>query len=492
MIAGVRTVTSVGGAAVALPGQRLPGQGEGSVGSRPIDWGIDDTIAAIASAPGGAVRGIVRVSGPQARQCLQPCFRPRMDLDLTAMQSPTSVAGDVQLAEPLGLLPVDLLWWPTRRSYTRQPTAELHTFGSPPLLDALLQTLCQCGARLAQPGEFTLRAFLSGRIDLTQAEAVLGVIDAQDTSTLHTALQQLAGGLAGPLAQLRSTLLDLLADVEAGLDFADEDISFVTPDQLASRLTVSIDMVRQIAAQISSRGVTTHLPRVVLRGWPNVGKSSLLNALVGEAGALVSSQAGTTRDYVTLPFQWQGVEGLLIDTAGLELGGQLDPLALAAQEAAREQQQQADLELLCFDATRPLHEQEQRLLEQETTASRLVVWTKMDASTGRFPAGAGSLVTSSQTGQGIGQLRSAIGRHLQAARTAPDCVVASTAHRCQQSLTEAAQHLAHAHELVDQPPTDELIAWELREALDRLGQVVGAVYTDDILDRVFSRFCIGK
>ncbi len=334
--------------------------------------------------------------------------------------------------------------------------------------------------------------FWLGDIDLTQAEAVLGVIDAHDTRSLATALTQLAGGLAGPLGEIRSDLLDLLADLEAGLDFADEDLAFVSRDETARRLELARHTASQILAQISSRGVATHEPRVVLRGWPNVGKSSLLNALAGDEVAIVFHAAGTTRDYVTRPFQWHAVSGMLVDTAGLVDRDYLDDLSTAAQQAAHSQHRQADLELLCLDATRPLHEQERALLLQSGDSHRLVVWTKIDAGDLHQTWEPEEVRTSSRTGEGMELLRQQICDRLVSTSAPPTCVVASTVERCQQSLIETAEYLRRGRDLIAQGMGEELVALELRGALEQLAQVVGAVYTDDILDRVFSRFCIGK
>ncbi len=453
---------------------------------------VDDTIAALASAPGNALRGVIRVSGPATLACVQPCFRAESHIDLPTSGPPRIIPGHWQLDEPMGRVPVDLCWWPTTRSYTRQVAAELHSLGCPPVLDAILQQLCDSGARLAQPGEFTLRAFLAGRLDLTQAEAVLGVVDAQDTRSLQTALQQLAGGLAGPLANMRSDLLDLLADLEAGLDFADEDIAFVQAPEMQQRIDAAIQTAHEVLTQISSRSVTNQQPRVVLRGWPNVGKSSLLNALAGDDVAIVCHEAGTTRDYVTRPFQWHGISGLLVDTAGLQERQWLDALGTAAQQAADTQQRQADLELLCFDASRPLHVDEQALLPRSEEPTRLVVWTKIDAGNVHPYISENHLSVSSWSGEGLERLRQRICDRLLSCSASPTSVVASTAQRCRHSLLELARHLQSGRELVAQALGDELVAVELRSALHHLGQVVGAVYTDDILDRVFSRFCIGK
>ncbi|MEX0612814.1 MAG: hypothetical protein WD229_11905, partial [Pirellulales bacterium] len=230
-----------------------------------MSYHADDTICAIATAPGGAARGMVRVSGPDALRIIAQLFQPRDGQPLDAVRGPTALAGDV--AVELGVdrgstnppltpsyrggestrVPCDLFLWPTVRSYTREPLAELHTVGSPPLVEALLATVCRAGARLAEPGEFTLRAFLAGRLDLTQAEAVLGVIDAADRRQLDTALAQLAGGLSQPLSRLRDELLNLLAHLEAGLDFVDEDIEFISPSDLVAHLAKVQAQVAQIA-----------------------------------------------------------------------------------------------------------------------------------------------------------------------------------------------------------------------------------------------------
>ena len=208
-----------------------------------------DTIAAIATAPGGGARAIVRISGPNVAEILAGCFRPHGEPILASARLPRVVPGEVLLpGGPVQELPADLYFWPTCRSYTRAPLAELHTLGSPPLVAALLAAVCAAGARLAEPGEFTLRAFLAGRIDLVQAEAVLGVIDARNQRELSDALARLAGGLSAPLMELRETLLELLAHVEAGLDFVEDDIQFVAASEIQRQLDDAIATVQAPAS----------------------------------------------------------------------------------------------------------------------------------------------------------------------------------------------------------------------------------------------------
>jgi len=470
---------------------------------------LEETIAAVCSPPGGAARGIVRLSGPGVIDCLKRVFRSEPDqrahgatrslpeagplgpaAQLPLPRRATVVDGSIQLDGHGRRLPCELYLWPAGKSYTGQMTAEIHTLGSPPLLEALLQRLFQAGARLAEPGEFTLRAFLCNRIDLTQAEAVLGVIDAATPRQFQVALNQLAGGLARPLRRLRDCLLDLLADLEAGLDFADEDLELLGPGQIQRQLAEAAETVAALRDQMARRGVASPTSRVAIIGWPNTGKSSLFNALLGRAGAIVSDQAGTTRDYLTAELDLDGVRVVLVDTAGVEPASRLDPVTGAAQAAGAEQAATAQLRLLCIDSTRPLNGWERAELRLRQ-ADRLIVLTKCDLPPGTDFQGP-AVATSSLTGHGLQSLWGRI-REAAVLASGPQAdVVAATARRCTHSLRLAAACLDRAAALAREGGADELVASEIRVALDELGQVVGAVYTEDLLDRVFSRFCIGK
>ncbi len=454
----------------------------------------DDTICAIASAPAGAARGIVRISGPATIAVLQRCFRCNSQSPLDQVSAATVLSGTVSLTESRVALDVDVYLWPHARSYTRQDAAEIHTVGSPPLLSALVRTVCTAGARLAEPGEFTLRAFLAGRLDLTQAEAVLGVIDARSDQQFQTALEQLAGGLGRPLHHLRGTLLDLLAHIEAGLDFVEEDIQFVTADELQRQLADAADQVERITEQLGARNRSDELPRVVLLGTANVGKSSLFNRLAGGA-ALVSNEPGTTRDYLTATLDLGPVRCQLIDTAGVESEGQLSVVASRAAALAIQQRQDCDIRVLCLDSGCEPDEWERAQLTANHSAVQLIVLTKCDA--GRCDEqlskgfSAGAIATSAVTGVGIDALGDALRVALLEIERG-DSAAALSAERCGESLREAGESLKRACTLAQAAAGEELIAAEIRSALADLGKVVGAVYTDDILDRVFSRFCIGK
>jgi tRNA modification GTPase len=459
-----------------------------------MQFQLDDTIGALATAPGGAGRGVIRVSGPAAVASVDGVFRPTDEGRWKSARLASAHAGVLQLSALETPVRVLLYRWPAGRSYTGQSIIEIHAPGAPPLLEAILADLFARGVRPAVAGEFTLRAFLSGRIDLVQAEAVLGVIDAADAGHLRSALRQLAGGVSGRIARLRDGLLDLLADLEAGLDFVDEDIQFVSSDDVAGRIAQAEQEVDGLLAMCESRMQSTGWARIVLAGLPNAGKSTLFNALVGREAALVSCTAGTTRDYLRARIDWHGMAVELLDTAGWEQdhADQTD-ISQAARALGQEQWGHADLIVWCSasDVTAAERELENELLEPLRRQERphLVVRTKADLQAGTL---GDSLAVSGVNRQGLAEFAAACVRTLTVPRSGSSDFIGTTAARCLESLTHARQILARARAAVAGQQGDELLAVELREAVDHLGRIVGAVYTDDILDRIFSRFCIGK
>lgn len=454
-----------------------------------MHYQTDDTITAIATARGGGARGIIRISGPEMQKAIAACFRSADGTHVETVASSRCLMGEFHSRGFSQSIPAQLYIWPNEQSYTRQPLAELHTLGSPPVLDAVLNDLCDCGARLAEPGEFTMRAFLAGRLDLTQAEAVLEVIDARSGEELGTALNQLAGGLSTPLSQLRDSLLDTLSHLEAGLDFVEEDIEFISTDELTRQLRDGEAVVMKILDQLSNRGQAVDEIRVVILGWPNAGKSSLLNALAGDNAAIVSEVAGTTRDYVARHVEINGLNCLLIDTAGVEPTAAAG-VAAVVQEMTRGQVAEAEVAILCIDGSRPVNRWERAQLAVESSR-RLIVLTKTDLS--RLCDYRGdAFLTSSRTGEGMDELRAAISGRVDAQIESDTRILPATAARCRTSIQATATSLARACSLAQGQLGDELVAAELRVALEELSKVVGAIYTDDILDRIFSRFCIGK
>ena len=325
-----------------------------------MDLSLDDTIAALASAPGAAQRGIIRISGPRIRELLADWFEADFPMNWRAARVAAVHSGSLGSISARTRIRVDVYDWPNRRSYTGQPLVELHLPGSPPLLEAVLSEAHRRGARPARAGEFTLRAFLAGKLDLLQAEAVLGVIDAHDHHELQAALSQLAGGLSGRLADLRRDLIELLADLEAGLDFIEEDIEFVSRTELLGRVAVARGFVDDLLEQTTNRMQSRARPRVVLAGLPNAGKSTLFNRLTASHAelaspkalvspqALVSPDEGTTRDFLQAPVDWSGLTFDLVDTAGWELHAQ--QIAELAQRHRTEQIEGADVVVWCTAA----------------------------------------------------------------------------------------------------------------------------------------------
>jgi tRNA modification GTPase len=448
---------------------------------------VDDLIAAIASPPGPAPRGIIRVAGALVLELLTklPCIGSKPAFDSKAARRYS-----VELSLRGVSLKVDLYLWPTNRSYAGQPMAEFHLIGSPPIIDLVLQLLISHGCRLARPGEFTLRSFLAGRIDLTQAEAVLGVIDAVDQSQLDLALSQLAGGLSGELMQIRERLLCDLADLEAGLDFVEEDIDFVSRESLRERLTEAEERVTSLLGQAEGRHRPAMRPVVVLAGLPNAGKSSLFNALIGGQAAIVSGVAGTTRDVVQRATRVGDLEIELIDTAGWE--DLVDPVAVQAGDQRRDRIATSDLIVWCTasDLSVDIEEENRRRYAELPRVPDLDLMTKADLAMGGDVAN--RIRCSTRTGAGLDELRSVLAERLSQRHGGRDEILPSTAVRCRQDLEAARESLQRASSALGAGDGDEILSMELRSALDHLGEVTGAVSNEDVLDRLFSRFCIGK
>ncbi|QDT97629.1 tRNA uridine-5-carboxymethylaminomethyl(34) synthesis GTPase MnmE [Gimesia aquarii] len=456
---------------------------------------FDDTIVALASAPGSSAAGIIRISGDDIVPCLSNCFESTSAWQRSRRSERHS--GQLQLTDSALCIPGTLYYWPTARSFTGQPLAEFHTVSAPPLLESAIENLGSHGARMARPGEFTLRAFLAGRVDLVQAEAILGVIDAYDHEELNLALSQLAGGVSTRIAQARMNLLELLSELEAGLDFVEEDIEFIDRDTLVSRLHDIRTFCEQLYDDSSQRMESTGTLTVVLAGLPNAGKSTLYNTLVGDAqAALVSDVAGTTRDYLVTSLEWEGQSIHLIDTAGMESGKH--KISLSAQDFRREQIAQADLVIWCTaaDIDSELKDKDQIQRDQLSAEQNvIIVKTKSDLSSEplkntSFPDC--DVMLSATQGVGIEALKNLILTRLTEYHRGSKFLIGSTASRCRESLRSASQSMQAAEEAATLRMGEELVAIEIRDALQHLGQIVGQVYTDDILDRIFSKFCIGK
>lgn len=454
---------------------------------------MQDLIAAPATPAGPAERSTIRISGEGLIDLLHHSFRCD-NINWRHSHASRRHPGHFQIEGWRVPVPIDLWLWPTKRSYTGQPSAELHFVGSPPIVDAILQQLFRDGARPARAGEFTLRAFLAGRLDLTQAEAVLGVIDATDDAQLRTALTQLAGGLSQKIGHIRESLLIDLADLEAGLDFVEEDIEFVHRGQMRKRIQDALAFVQELLKQCTSRMVSSTCPKVVLAGLPNAGKSTLFNHLAGEHKAIVSDQAGTTRDYLSARLEWDHLPLELIDTAGVDHAA--TDIAGLAEQLRMKVVHQADLVIWCSSvmATDLVRAQDDSLFAEATRQQLplMRVGTQCDRLSENSPRPICDRFVSARTGQGIGILKFVITRRLAERPLHQEEWMTSTAARSQESLERCLDGISAAIKACDAHWGDELLSLELRVALEALGEICGQVHTDDVLDRIFSRFCIGK
>jgi len=452
-----------------------------------MNFDTESTICAVATGAEGALRGAIRITGPNTLAVVSNAINDSADWKI---KRATRLERRVVI-DPLGAIDLDVFLWPDGRSYTGQPSAELHCLGNVIILQAIQERLLAHGAILAQPGEFTLRAFLAGRLDLTQCEAVLGVIHAANERSLNVALSQLAGGLSEPLQALKTTLVHLLADIEAGLDFVEEDISFVSKEQILHRLTDGMLTIDELLDQMESRaGQTTHL-QVAVVGPPNAGKSSLINAMAKKSVSIVSPEPGTTRDYVRLRLDLDGTAIDILDTAGLEDFQGESPRAIA-QAFTRQQVIDADLILYCL-APSDLDSSDWEAMQ--TSAPVWLIRTKSDLEqedSGLSSSYERCFSVSVSDTVSLDELVRSLRIWAADKMERTHHVVPVTAARCRASLTSALEALSHAKEAATLDRGDEVTASEIRLSLEEIGLVAGTVYTDDILDALFSRFCIGK
>ncbi len=463
---------------------------------------LQSTICSIATGPVGGLRGAIRISGPATRSILTSLFPSNAgQLESCKIASVVPAAFNI---EGIGETLIDVFYWPDQRSYTGQPSAELHMLGAPMLLQQVQSTVLERGALLAQPGEFTLRAFLAGRLDLSQCEAVYGVIHASNDRALEVALTQLAGGLSIPLRQVREELIHLLADIEAGLDFVDEDIEFVSSREIVRRLESGKKSISQLLDQMLSRSAQTNVMQIAVVGEPNVGKSSLVNAIVGRDVSIVTDEAGTTRDYVRARCRLGDVTVDFLDTAGTETIEGNSPRDLA-QQFTREQMNQADLVWFCVpagadaeSATRQFREEFERidkplwLILTKSDCYSQPISTTESLGLDRDLKIEQVLCVSTFLTATIEGLRDTVLQWAHARNEEIGDVVPATAERCREALRRAGEAIENAIDCAESLRGNEVIASEIRLALDEIGVVAGTVVHNDILDALFSRFCIGK
>jgi tRNA modification GTPase len=428
-----------------------------------------DTIVGLSSPPGPAPRALIRLSGPEARAIVD-----RMSAGPGRLRLPDG--GSIRAEAVIMRAP---------RSYTREDVVELHLSGAPPLAAAVLQGAVDAGARPAGPGEFTLRAFLNGRLDLVQAEAVAGVIEAQDRGEVRAALRVLSGQLSTPLRQVEQTLLDLCAEVEAAIDFVDQDIQIVAPAAIRAGVEAAHARLADLRAAVHERRPPGSRRRVILFGPPNAGKTSLFNALTGGSQAITSPRPGTTRDLLVAPCIAGDVEFELWDSPGLfEESRAVDRLAM---ERSLEIVRTADLVLLVagLDDWRAALPWIGRI-PPDTRTVRVLNKRDLDGDVGQARVALGDTVEVSALHPAtLEPLRVAMSTALSGAGDGGFAVTA----RQMAALCTAEAALERAR---SSPAEMEILAADLRDALQALCALTGRDVTEDVLGRIFERFCIGK
>lgn len=472
--------------------------------------GLEDTICAIATAAGEGGIGIVRLSGPQALDVASQVIRLRSGSPLSSMPSHTLHLADLVIpalnklsaARPVpyrpsvsGLLDEALVvYMKAPRSFTAEDVVEIQSHGGMLVLELVCKICVESGARMAEPGEFTKRAFLNGRLDLSQAEAVLDTIKATSYAGLNVAQRQLRGDLAREVDQARTSLLTVLAHVEAAIDFVDEDISFLQHDELLRIMREASAVVHKLEATAHDGRILREGAHVVILGRPNVGKSSLLNRLLREERAIVTAIPGTTRDVIEESIDLDGVTIRLVDTAGVRDTD--DMVEREGIKRTRLAQDEADLLLVVVDGSVPLTNDDRSLLNAVKDRKHVVVLNKSDlpdeANLDAALVGHSSCRISATTGSGIETLKSVLRVHLTSRgfETTESVTVTNVRHR--DALRRANDSLGQALESVQCGMAGELISIDVRAAADALGEITGAITTDEILGRIFSEFCIGK
>lgn len=457
----------------------------------------EDTIAAIATAPGSGGIGIVRISGSDAEGILRRLFVPHKPQSV--WQSHRLCYGKVLDRSGAVLDEAMAVLMRAPHSYTREDVAEIQSHGSWPVSQAILAEALAAGARPAEPGEFTKRAFLAGRIDLTRAEAVIDLIKARTAAGARLAAEHLQGSLHRQISAVRDALVEILAQVEVAIDFPDDAAEILATEHLLAQLRSQVVQPLQKLLALAGQGkVLRDGIKAVIAGRPNVGKSSLLNALLREERALVADLPGTTRDTIEELISVRGIPVHLVDTAGIR--DHADAAEGLGIERARQKMEQADLVLLVLDASQELTEADRQLFQSLGDKKRIIVLNKQDAADSglleqisREFADEVQMRTAAKSGSGIEALLDAVWQAAMGSGEGMDEQLACAPNLRHAMILEKALAACQQLEqtLRTQEPAD-LLAVDLQTILDHLADIVGLTTPDDVLDAVFSKFCIGK
>ena len=449
---------------------------------------MSDTIAAIATGAGRSAIGIVRLSGPECLPALEALFFPASGKKLSDYPVSTLVFGILRDEKGRKIDECLVTYSLAPRSYTGEDTAELQCHGSPAVLHAALEALFTRGVRQAKAGEFTRRAFLNGRMDLTQAEAVIDLIDAQSAAAARCAASQLGGAISRKINGIYDELITLMAHFDVVLDYSDEDLEPFDEGEIARIVGTAAKELEALAATYRrGRRLCEGVPCAIV-GRPNSGKSSLLNALLGYDRAIVTDIPGTTRDTVEERCEIGGVPVRLIDTAGLRDTD--DAVERIGVERSRAALERCELALVLLDGTGEVTAEDEDILALAKAAPHhIVVATKADLPEFRMPKGA-DIALSSRTGAGLAELERAVGERFPDGEGDRGEIL--TSQRQAQAIARASDCLQSVFDAMEQGVTPDAVLSDVELALDALGEVTGRSVKDDVTQRIFERFCVGK